>query len=170
MKTTRNLLICSILAALMLPFAGCGGEPLPPGMPQPVPTEIIVMQGGNPLEDAVVRLHPIEEHSWTALGRTNASGRATIFTLDRFRGAVPGRYRVIVSKVETETLTLTPEERMAMRQQGPRSSSLPSFNLVAEEFGNANTTPLEIEAVRGTPTHTVDVGEAVRIQINDGRR
>jgi len=165
MITTRNLLTLLVLPAVALSLTGCGGEQLPPGMPPPVPTEIVVIQEGNPLEGAVVRLQPADNSPWTAVGRTDASGRAIVYTMDRFRGAVPGQYKVIVSKTETETLdpTLTPDELRA------RDTTLSSFFLVEERFMSASTTPLDIEVVRGTRTHAVDVGSAVRILIDERR-
>jgi len=135
-------------------------------MPPPVPTEITVMQGGNPLGGAVVRLQPVDDSPWTAMGRTDASGRAIVYTMDRFRGAVPGRHKVTVSKTEMDA---PPPPRPSGETEGLALPSPASFNLVDAQFMSAATTTLEIEAVRGTPTHTVDVGQAVRVRIEDRR-
>ena len=163
MTTIRNLQILFVLIALVL-LAGCGGQKLPDGMPQPVTCEITVTQDGKPLEGAVVRLHSEENHSWTAVGRTEASGKAVIYTLDQYKGAVPGKYKVIVSKTETETgVGVSSEEA-----QG-RDTSLASFALVEDVYGMASTTTLAIEVAKGTPAHTVDVGKAVRIKIDNQR-
>jgi len=164
MKTIHHLSALFILTALLLPFTGCG-EQYPDGMPPPVPCEIIVLQEGSPLGGAVVRLHPMDDNTWNAVGRTDTSGKAILYTDDRFRGTVPGKYKVIVSKTETEE----PGQVLSSEEAQGRDTSLASFYLVEEQYGMASTTPLEIEVVRGTPTHTVDVGEAVRVKIDDGR-
>ena len=165
MKTTRNLLTLFVVTALVLPLAGCGGEILPDGMAPPVPTEIVVMQDGRPLEGAGVVLQPVDNSPWTAVGLTDAAGRAIVYTMDRHRGAVPGQYKVLVRKTEQEDAPiLSSEEANRLAAEG-RLSAPSSFNLVDTQFGAASTTPLEIEAVRGTSTHTVDVGAAVRIRI-----
>ena len=167
MHTIRNLQIFLVWGTVVLLLTGCG-EKLPPGMPSPVPCEVIVTQEGKPLEGAVVRLHSLDDSNsaWTAVGRTDTSGKVTIYTLDQYKGAVPGKYKVIVSKTETEEPTgpaVSSEE--ALR----RDTSLASFYLVEEKYGMASTTTLEIEAVKGTSTHTVDVGKAVRIKIDERR-
>jgi hypothetical protein len=165
MIVPRNLLALFVLTAVVLPLSGCGGEQLPPGMPPPVPTEIIVMQGGSPLSGAVVRLHPVDGSPWTAGGRTDASGTAVVITADRFRGAVPGKYKITVSKTESPQ----PGAPLPSGETDGVATSPASYNLVEAQFGLVSTTTLEIEVSRGTPTHTVDVGTAVRIRIDEGR-
>jgi len=167
MKITCHLPIFLVLTAVALPLTGCGGKQLPPGMPPPVPCEIIVIQEDKPLEGAVVRLHPVDDSnsSWTAMGRTDASGKAVIYTLDQYKGAVPGKYKVIVSKTETED----PGPPVPSAEAQGRGRPLGSFYLVEEQYGTASTTTLEIEVAKGTPTHTVDVGKAVRIRIDNRR-
>ena len=166
MITTRNLLILCVLTAIVLPVAGCGGEKLPPGMPTPVPCEIIVMQEGKPLEGAVVRLHSENTDQWTAVGRTDATGKAAIYTADRYKGAIPGKYKVIVSKTEMDKPSAA---RPSEETQGD-SASLASYQLVEAQFGMASSTTLEVDVVKGTPTYTVDAGKAVRIKIEEERR
>jgi len=166
MRTTRDLQILCVLTTMLLPLFGCG-EKLPPGMPTPVRCEIFVTQDGNPLEGAMVRLLPMDGGTWVAIGSTDASGKATVYTMDRYKGAVPGKYKVAVNKSETEEVP--PAGSEAYRRIESRGGSLDSFNLVEEQYGDAQTTPLEIEVKRGMPTHMVDVGEAVRVKIDVGR-
>ena len=170
MKTTRDLQILLILIAMVLPIAGCGGEKLPPGMPTPVPCEIVVMQEGQPLEGAMVRLLPADGGSWDAIGRTDASGKAVVYVMDKYKGAIPGKYKVIVNKIEQDDPgpVLSTEEYQALVAQG-RNTSVASFYLVEEQYRNSSKTTLEIEVVKGTPVYTVDIGKAVRIKIIDGR-
>jgi hypothetical protein len=155
---TYNSKFAFLLGVIAMLIAGCG-EKLPDGMPKPVPCEIIVTQEGAPLEGALVSLQPSDEGKWSAVGKTDATGKAIVFTMDRYRGAVPGQYKVLVTKTETE------------QSRGPvssddvaagRSTSLASFDLVEEQYGNPITTPLEIEVAKGTVTYPVDAGKAVR--------
>ena len=151
MKTVRELQLCCILTVMVFPLIGCG-EKLPSDLPALVPCEIIVTQEGKPLEGAVVRLQPTDNSEWTAMGRTDSSGKMSVFTRDKYKGAVPGKYKVIISKSE-----------IGAGQEGK------SFYLVDQQFGTVASTPLEINVVKGTPTHTVDVGEAVRIEVENRR-
>jgi len=146
------LLFLTLLTTVAL--TGCG-EKLPPGMPPLVPCEIIVMQEDKPLEGAVVRLQPTDNSSsWTAMGRTDSSGKMTVYTMDKYKGAVPGKYKVIVAKTESEAAAGQP---------------VSSFYVVDQQYGSASTTPIEIDVAKGTATHTVDVGTAVRIKAEDRR-
>ena len=143
----RNILFfMTFLAAVAL--TGCG-EKLPSDMPALVPCDIVVMQDGKPLEGAVVRLQPTDNSEWSAMGRTDSSGKMSVFTRDKYKGAVPGKYKVAVTKNVNEAGG--------------------SFALVDSQYSNIATTPIEIDVAKGTPTHTVDAGEAVRNDIG-GRR
>lgn len=161
---TRTLQTLFILTAVALTLIGCGGVKLPPGMPPPVPCEIVVTQEGQPLEGAVVRLQPVDNSDWSAVGRTDESGKLTIYTADKFKGAVPGKYKVIVSKIETEK-----GKGVSSADAEGRDTSSASYHLVDGQYRSASKTPLEIEVAKGTPTHTVDVGKAVRNKVEDSR-
>ena len=165
MKSTRNLPIFLILTAILLPLAGCG-EGLPPGMPTPVPCEVIVTQEGKPFEGAVVRLLPQDGSQWDSTGRTDTAGKATFYTMDKYKGVVPGKYKVAVSKIETDESS---GKALSSSEALGKDTSLASFQLVEEKYTMASTTTLEIEVNKETPSHTVEVGKAVRIKIDDRR-
>ena len=174
MRTTYNFQIFIILTAIILLFAGCGGEKRPDGMPTPVACTIIVTQDGKPLEGAMVRLLPVDGNSWNAMGRTDASGTVIIYSMDRFRGAVPGKYKAVVTKTEQEATVaeLPSEERARLQSQGlpiPPEPMPVNFNLVEEQYGDVSKTPHEIEITKGKPSHTIDVGKAVRIKMDNRR-
>jgi hypothetical protein len=176
MRTIRVVQILFLLSAIVLPFAGCGGEKLPAGMPPPVPCEIVVTQDGQPLEGAIVRLVPTDGSEWNSLGRTDASGKMTAYTLDRYKGAVPGKYKVAVSKTEQDApsgpeLSFEERQKMILQGQTPPEAPMPaSYNLVEVQYADVTTTPLEIEVKKGSPSHKVDVGKAVRVKIDTGPR
>ena len=167
MNMIRNLQIFFVLTAVLLPLTGCGGTKLPPGMPPPVPCEVVVTQEGTPLEGAVVKLQPVDNSDWVAVGRTDESGKAVVYTMDQYKGAVAGKYRVIVSKTETEEAKTVLSAAEA--EAKGHDTSLASFYLVDTKYGMASSTTLEIEVVKGTPSYTVDVGKAVRVKIDDRR-
>ncbi len=98
------------------------------------------------------------------------SGKAILYTMDRFKGAVPGKYKVVVSKREFDPGDPIPDLRSGeiptpQMTQGLRPAS--TFYLVDEQYGSEETTPLEIEVSKEMRTHTVDIGKAVRIKIKE---
>ncbi|HBT78147.1 MAG TPA: hypothetical protein DEB39_14760 [Planctomycetaceae bacterium] len=168
MKPPLPLQYCFVLTTALF-LNGCG-EKLPPGMPSPVPCDVIVTQEGKTLPGAVVRLHPIEGGSWSAAGLTDESGKAVLYTMDRFKGAVSGKYKVIVSKTEFEPGDAVPglrpgETATPEMMKGLRLAA--NFYVVEERYGNEETTPLVIEVAKGTRMYIVDVGKAVRIKIKE---
>ena len=121
----------------------------------------------------MVRLLSMDGNTWNTLGVTDTSGKATVYTLDRHKGAVPGKYKVIVSKEEYDSGDPLPPEYRQGQPVPPEVlrglRPVASYNLVEAQYGSETTTPLEIEVSKGTRTHTVDVGKAVRIKIDENR-
>ncbi len=168
MKISPRLQYSYVLAVVLF-LNGCG-EKLPLGMPRPVPCDVVVTQEGKMLPGAVVRLHPVEGGSWNATGLTDESGKALLYTMDRFKGAVPGKYKVIVSKTEFEPGDSVPGLRPGEMPTPEMVKGLrlaANFYVVEERYGNEETTPLVIDVAGGMRTHTVDVGKAVRIKIKE---
>jgi len=85
--------------------------------------------------------------------------------MDRYKGAVPGKYKVVVRKTENVDPGVLSSEEFQRLQALGRDMSVASFNLVEAQFGDLEQTSLEIEVAKGTPDHTLDVGKAVRIRI-----
>ena len=160
MKMTFNSKYVLALNVVILMAVGCG-EKLPAGMPKPVPCEILVTQEGKPLENALVALQPSDNGTWSAVGNTDATGKAIVFTMDRYKGAVPGKYKVLVSKTEMDQS----KGPVSSDEAATRSTSLGGYYLVDEKYGNPITSPLDIEVVKGTVEYTVDAGTAVKIRM-----
>lgn len=156
----KNIVAFFSLALTTLVLLGCTGQKRPEGMPALVPCSIKVTQEGTSLADATVSITPIGgDAKWTADGRTDSSGLAKMYTWSLHEGVVPGKFKVVVGKVETETLP-------PQSSDDPTPSKTPdSFNLVEEQYGELGTTTLEIEVAKGTKEYTVDVGKAVRNKI-----
>jgi hypothetical protein len=150
--------------------SGCGKQSLPEGMPKPYPTEIIVNQEGTPLKNASVVLLPADLNSlWNAYGLTNDSGVAKIATKGSYAGAVPGKYKIIITLVENEPSKLVKpdvSDRAAYGKWLEESAQEKpaSFDLVDTKYGDFQSTPEEIEIVAGSNTKTVEVGAPVRIK------
>ena len=144
-------------AVLAVCFTGCGGEPLPEGLPSLVPCQVKVTQGAEPLTEASVTLIPVSGDKWSGTGRTDASGVAVIYTWDKHKGAPLGKYKVIVSKTESDKV-------QAVSSDNPAPPPIKSYNLV-EDVYQGDATPLAIEVVKGTKEYAVDAGKKVRNEI-----
>lgn len=145
----RCLLLFNVLV-----LTGCF-EKRPDGMPDLVPCTISVIQQGARLADANVALYPLDESKWTASGGSDASGNAEIHTWGTYRGVPVGKYKVTVTKVDVEKVETRPSG-------SGRGKSPNSYHLVDLKLGEKDTTPLEIEVVKGTKRYSVDAGAPVR--------
>jgi hypothetical protein len=97
-----SLRLASLLAAsafcILLPL-GCGS----PGahLPKTVPAAGVVTLDGQPVDGAQVVFVPANEGTTTgAYGTTNASGHFSVRAFDEKEGAIPGEYKIQVSKTK----------------------------------------------------------------------
>ena len=81
-----------------LVIAGCS-KARNDGRPQPVPVSGKVVFEGKPISGAVVAFAP-QDHTYAATARTDAEGAFKLQTFDVADGAVPGKFRVVVYKVD----------------------------------------------------------------------
>lgn len=88
-------LLCLWLGGL-LAAVGCGSKG--GHLPRTVPAKGIVTLDGKPVEGAQVVLVPAAEGTTGAFGTTDASGRFSLRAYDEKDGAIPGAYKVQVSK------------------------------------------------------------------------
>lgn len=86
------------LAALAIMGCNQGGSSL-----DTVPVSGIVTLDGTPVEGAVVTFSPTSTTGTAASGKTDATGRYQLTTLNPGDGALPGSYNVIISKTEGGT-------------------------------------------------------------------
>ncbi|MGL6193520.1 MAG: hypothetical protein ACRC2T_01715 [Thermoguttaceae bacterium] len=160
-----NTISLSLIFICLQVVVGCGGKPRPDGMPALVPCVITVIQDGANLGDATISLQPVDSTSkWAATGSTSESGAdAKMYTWGTQDGVVPGKYKVVVDKTKLEKLP-----------PRPSGSSEPSrvpqtYRYVEEQYTSIDTTPIEIDVVKGTKKYTVDVGKAVEEVVVDAR-
>ena len=87
---------CFFVTISLANLMGCSGEIPIPGIVDVTGT---VALKGQPVEGVTVNFHP-DSGSRAASGRTDAKGRFTLTTFNPGDGALPGTYRVSVSKIE----------------------------------------------------------------------
>jgi hypothetical protein len=95
-----------LLAAVLLSVTGCGDGTVKLGT---VPVTGTVTQGGKPVEGAMVTFSP-DGRGHAAAGTTDASGKFSLTTQISGDGAVPGTYKVMVSKFEQTAQPMTAED------------------------------------------------------------
>ncbi|MDD3589427.1 MAG: carboxypeptidase regulatory-like domain-containing protein [Thermoguttaceae bacterium] len=167
MKKVLALSFCALLALASL---GCG-QKTPDGMPDLQPTTLTVIQGGSPLADATVNLKSLDPSTaWTCGGVTDAKGVATLVTHGQYKGAPVGKYKVSVSKTVGEGTPPPPspideESARKYKEYQDSGATYEEFDVVDTKFSIIETTPLEVEVVKGKNDLAVDVGEAVRIPV-----
>jgi len=141
-----------ILSSLIFVCVSCGTKvpPRPAGVPNPVPCTIVVQdESGTPIEKALVILKPeSDDGQWSASGATDTSGKAIMKTTGWYNGAVPGKYKVLISKTE---IIMTGK----MSDDGTEITE--SNVLIDPKFGNKATSPFMFEVVAGSNTETFKV-------------
>lgn len=98
MRTSSLVAACALLAVSLL-ATGCGPPNASEGC---VPVSLTVTYKGQPVEGAQVTFNAVGDGARTCQGTTDNSGRAVIGTFSTDDGALPGSYKVSVSK-STET-------------------------------------------------------------------
>jgi hypothetical protein len=147
MMRWRNGWQCGVASLLFFGAVGCAAKDAP------VPVDGVVTLDGNPVAGAAVLFMPAGEAGRPASGRTNRRG---IFRLSTYRvgdGALPGAYRVVVTK--TEAIPPPPEAKpddresvlehyKALRAKKRKESLLPVL------YADSSKTPLRCTVPPGT--------------------
>jgi hypothetical protein len=134
--TLRSLLGLLFCAALPLVLSGCGK-----GHPGLVPVTGTVTYRGQAVEGARVMFMAAEATSGNtpaANGKTDAQGRFSLMTFVPGDGAVPGNYRVLITK----------REEMPDPQQ-PKSPYKITRDLLPTRYGNPSRSGLKVEVKAG---------------------
>jgi hypothetical protein len=147
----------SLLVIAALAITGCSGEKI--NRPDPVAVTGVVTHNGTPVEGADVVFQPAS-HTYAAAGKTDASGTFTLTAFNPNDGAVPGEYKVTVSKrkvtgqaaaSDDAPTTVKQEVLLPIKYADPNSSGLVAsvktgvenkfeFKL-AGDLSKASTTP-----------------------------
>lgn len=173
MLMNRHFVVISAFTLLSVVFAGCSSESLPADLPQLTRCQIKITQEGSPLEGATVTLHSLDGmRQWGAGGLSNAAGIAEIYTNGRYPGAPAGKYKVVVSKIETDPSQLPPappqnDPGYPAWHQKAESEVRQSYSVIEKKFTEPGSTPHEIDITEGkTAETTLDVGKKVRHKIS----
>jgi hypothetical protein len=101
MRTIWFLVGAALLVGLV---AGCTGST----RKKPVKVEGSVLVDGQPMAGVEVTFSPIDGKGMAAQGRTDAAGNFSLTTYSADDGAVPGEYKVLVSKGAATAEGFTP--------------------------------------------------------------
>jgi hypothetical protein len=140
------------LLTLLCATAGCGGKHTP------VPVSGTVTLDGQPLEGATVYFYMVgdEREGRPAMGTTNKDGEFQLSTLGNNDGALPGRYKVVITKyVPTNPNLKIPDFPDTLEGRNDRQDFMyknfeakgiqPFTNSLPPKYGDSNSTPLEVE-------------------------
>jgi len=134
-------------------------------MPPLHSTTLTFTQGGVPLADAAVTLTALEtvNAQWSLGGTTDGKGVLRVQT-QGFNGAPAGKYKIVVSKVETEGTTEV-VEITNHDAPPPTTNNTKSFYLVDKKYRSVSSTDLTLEVKSGKNEETFDLGPSVREEI-----
>ncbi len=137
----QRAVICSVGLALIL-IAGCGSGAIDKNIanrPKTFPTSGSVKLNGQPVAGATVVFAPDPggtPKSVAALALTDSSGNFALQAYPPLPGAVPGKYKVTITKMEPPPSAPTgPDAHDAPLPPPPKS-------LIPEKFANVETSEL----------------------------
>ncbi|MDO5553354.1 MAG: carboxypeptidase-like regulatory domain-containing protein [Planctomycetia bacterium] len=150
----NRILFTLLISAFLLPL-GCNGQKRPDGMPKLMPCAITIQQDGAPVSDATILLTAKNgDCPWVVSGTTDTTGTAKIQTHSLYNGAPAGVFTVTVEKTES-----TAEKSDVEKLTKPYEV----YSLVAKEYTDKTTSPLELTIEKKAVTQTFDLGPACRI-------
>jgi hypothetical protein len=146
----RNVLTLAFSALCCCGLLGCGADTNK--LEGVVPVSGTVTQNGTPLEGAAVSFAPAGGGR-SASGKTDAAGKFTLTTLNPGDGAMPGEYKVTITKKEMVGKEYTEEEANAYYNEHQKQPPAPEMkNLIDEKYSNADTSGLMASVPEGGVT------------------
>lgn len=154
---------CGALIAMVVISIGCGGtkSEAPEFVSRLVPVSGTISLDGEPLEGATVIFFPDVEHPGgeNASGQTDATGTYQLTTSIGGQGAqpgaVPGRYRVMISKfVMPDGSPLPPEMTEADAEADGGQQVVPS------RYSNYERPTLDAEVTEGENVHDFELSSS----------
>jgi hypothetical protein len=112
---------------------------------------------GSPVEGAAVTFVPTGTGGQSATGLTDSAGKYALTTLTSGDGAVPGQYKVIVTKFEGAkdagggAAAATPDGDMPASYGGAAPDAPPAKNLLPAKYASADSSGLTAEVKSGSP-------------------
>ncbi|HPU08024.1 MAG TPA: hypothetical protein PLO20_15935 [Thermogutta sp.] len=140
------------LVAVTIAIAGCGQKK---GVSfKTVPVTIKLTYKGQPLDGANVQMYPLDPNGRGATGKTDANGAAVMRTFGdagaMAEGAIPGKYKIIVTKVDVPQVSENINYEEYSKQQAEQNpyASAPK-PLLPTKYSSPQTTPFECEVKDG---------------------
>ena len=152
----RHLLCVFVLIGVSV-CIGCGRKSS--GLEGVAKVAGTVTYQGKPVEGASVVFSP-DGQGRPASGKTDASGRFQLTTLEANDGALPGKYQVAISKVEVESSGVDPTKademaKQFLKRQGGAAAKGEALkggdikNLLPEKYKDAKASGLTAEVTKG---------------------
>ena len=141
----RHWIFIVALAWVCAAMIGCGAKS---GVDGVVKVAGTVTYEGKPIEGASVVFGPDGEGR-AATGMTDANGRFQLTTLQPGDGALPGRYKVAVSKVEVENAMSAEEAKAWFQKNGGPPPGGNIKNRLPEKYKDMQSSELSAEVTQG---------------------
>lgn len=144
-KSTMNRNNFFLALVFVLPLFGCNVDD---GLPRTVPAKGTVLVDDKPIDGAVVVLMQ-ESGTYFARGITDKSGNFSLDAFESKTGAVPGEYKVTISKtvtVENRTKMSKALEQEALEAAGGDASLINTgwVNDLPNKYANPGTSKLSV--------------------------
>lgn len=143
-----NARVFACFALLSLVFLGCSGSTGDPNRPKTVPVSGTVTHNGQPVDGAAIILVATSPNGRGATGTTDAQGKITLTTFDPGDGAIPGSYKVRISKTVLEGAP-TEEESAAYVARGEQPPSGTLKDYLPAKYKDENTSGLTADIAEG---------------------
>jgi len=143
----QSNIMLAIMAALLMSGCGAGDD----GRDGRADAGGVVTLDGSPLEGATVSLVP-QGDTPSAVAKTDANGEFTFTTHTPNDGAIPGQYKVTVSKVEMSG-GVSEDEANELMAAGKPVPSPTRKELVPAKYTKANSTDIEVTINEGEGNH-----------------
>jgi hypothetical protein len=139
----RNWSVLLLFAAATV-LTGCGGsdDKWTKDRPKPLSVSGKVTLKGEPVAGATVVFQP-DGHSQAATGQTDSTGAYKLQTYSPNDGAVPGKYKVTITKVEVTSTDTSQESR------AENSGVTEQKYLIPQKYGNSMASGLTAEVTEG---------------------
>jgi hypothetical protein len=143
----RSAFLLSAALMALAPLAGCGAKAV--GVDGTVPVKGTVKLKGAPLAGATVTFAP-SGSGRSASATTDPQGTFQLTTLKPGDGAMPGEYKVTISKLEPVGKVYTQEETNEYYNKYQKAPPSPEMkNAVAEKFSKGDSSGLSA-SVKGS--------------------
>ena len=153
--------LCTGLILLSIGLlSGCGGSDVPADRPATHEVTGIVKFKGEPIEGANVTFKP-DGGERGASGITDASGKYTLTTFSAGDGAIAGKYKVIVSKVEIQggDPSYYDENSPNYGKEIPPEAEEKTVYVIPEKYGKVESSGLTATVSEGSNDIPFDLTE-----------